>query len=582
MNEEIPSTKPQKKTLHVLSEKKPLLTLRDPKTKLATALDILEKYHASSGASKLLNGLRKTKTSQAKEIVRFAFQWVTSHFSSEARCHQELLEKTLQNALDEVKRYHPVVCSAPSKESQKLIERALSAIQKYNQLIDAAKSSGSRWDKRLLRFFINKNAPSLKRKNRIVLQTAPSSKQLRFLSSFPRMLHGEKTGEPLLKQEEDAFRMKAISLIQKHKIAFPSIEETLKAIQQSPIISQKETASVIALEQTMYPFPGEILILKGAFKRQLGSLVSSTPIPERFELSLESSQTGFPCPSQWGWSLSDEWIPPEPHHPEAISLLCELLQRKKQIIQKIKNSTIMKQRAYQLFVTKKETAEKHRKTFLTLHKQLWLALLTAAPASEISKEAVHQISPFFSWLETHPHLYLELVSTYQLLNRICFSLPFKALHQSWLEQADAELFSDNKEICLKAAKKILKKGWKNGQERLEENLESEGEKKEIKKRFLLSIIPVLTAPSQEVFLHYFSETIDFCPSPLSIFAKKLQSLAFFQQEGFFKALEKEQSGTEDSFKSMEENLFFAALHFQHNHPVFHHLVERLEKYYTRE
>ena len=106
--------------------------------------------------------------------------------------------------------------------------------------------------------------------------------------------------DPFAKYERDAFRMKAFSLLKEYA---PS--EKLLWLKEAPIRRIIDPDSKeISMMQTLRPFPGEQINLKGSFKRYSIRAGHTAPIAGSFQIDTTSHITGFPHPLQHtGWAL---------------------------------------------------------------------------------------------------------------------------------------------------------------------------------------------------------------------------------------------------------------------------------------
>lgn len=228
-------------------------------------------------------------------------------------------------------------------------------------------------------------------------------------------LHSKKIAEAVVaqshtlsKQEADAFRMKAITLLRDNGIHFPTVSDQLQTIQRSPIIA-KADPSFVSVFQSISTFPGETIELKGTFKRELKSKYS-IPVADSFKLSQQSHQTGFPHPSQHnGWALSERLIAKEP-----VPGLEALLQKKKQLAEDLSRCGPILTKAKGLLKQKRSTFESDKKRFIELHRQLALAIFNSAPVHvQTNKET---IGSFFDDLH-------DVHSPYDHLSEVYYKLP---------------------------------------------------------------------------------------------------------------------------------------------------------------
>lgn len=223
------------------------------------------------------------------------------------------------------------------------------------------------------------------------------------------ILHGQRPAPS--KQELDAFRMKVITLLKHQEVRFTSLTDQLHMIREVPIFTIEETLfskviaeSIIAMQQTLTPFPGETIELKGAFKRYPQSHCRSIPIPESFRIVTHSNQTGFPHPSQHnGWALSPLFLP----------VSHSLAEKMKEISLELQPKARLNAKAKELLKTKYGCFENQSDKFLDLHQQLSLAMVKVANLAENQF-----LNAFFANIkkQTHPYNYLSNIHQQVLSN----------------------------------------------------------------------------------------------------------------------------------------------------------------------
>lgn len=106
-------------------------------------------------------------------------------------------------------------------------------------------------------------------------------------------------------QEADAFRVKAIILLQPYKV-YNSIQEKISSLQLAPLFTHKDTErNQITLSQVLLPFPGERIELIGTFQR---NDIRTIPIANSFKLR-RIPHSGYPHPAQhMGWAFTHAFI----------------------------------------------------------------------------------------------------------------------------------------------------------------------------------------------------------------------------------------------------------------------------------
>jgi len=107
---------------------------RDPKAKLTAALDTLDTYTKENNPKPIQNA------SSIRQMIGFAQTLVSV---------DRIKPHTVIRAIEDVKRYHPIINGSISEESQKLSERALDSIHRFNQL----SKNPTKWYQKLFRFF---------------------------------------------------------------------------------------------------------------------------------------------------------------------------------------------------------------------------------------------------------------------------------------------------------------------------------------------------------------------------------------------------------------------------------------------
>lgn len=516
------------------------MTTRDPKAKLTAALNILDSY-TKENTSKPIQDI-----TSIRQVIRFAQTLTTVN---------RVNPYTVNRAIKDVKRYHPIVNGSVSEESKKLSERVLHSISSFNKL----SHTPTRWYQKLFLFFFKKKPL----KKTISLQPPSHQKKLEQVSTI--------LTQALLKQEEDAFRMKAITLIKKKGIIFPSIEEALKTIRETPIYTSTpiSASSILVLSQTLTPFPGETLILKGSFKRTPKGPLPSTPISDSFELSTKSIQTGFPYPSQHtGWALSDALIPLHPHQIEELPLLDKLFTKKETIANAFFDQKPLKKHAQALIRLKEKAVQEQPDSFINLHQQLCFSILSAAPKHLVSSTASGSIIAFYEWIAMQPSPYMESSKWWREFIYQFLTLPFETLQESWIEQKNLDLLNEDPKLSLATAKEILRDDLKN-------RMISQ-ETPEVVQNFYHSLKPILAVSAQNLFLQSVSEVIEFHPPQLSCFEKKLQSLAFTQLQDYIAELENPLP--ENPLGKIQRTLT-CEIELLNTQETYHSLVSKLEEYY---
>lgn len=540
------------------------MTTRDPKAKLQAALDILDQFtEEQTPEIKSIDIKPQDKGLGIRRIVGFAHRLIAGSLSKKG---EQSLSEGIERAIDDVKRYHPIILRSESHEHKKLSSRAIESINRYNQLLVNKEKQKKTWYEKLFFFFSRKPSSPLLEKTSIKISLDSGHCE-------PALRAAHAIQNALLKQEEDAFRMKAISLINKEGIVFPSIESALQSIRETPIYisgaMEQEKASVVTLNQTLTPFPGETVILSGSFKRSPGGLMPTTPISSSFELAVSNNHTGHPFPSQHnGWTLPDPLIPPDPHRISEIPLLEDLLSKKQAIKEALHRQKPLKKHALALIKLKKEAAENNLEDFIKLHVNLCCALVSCAPSYLIQTDTTPVILNFFEFVKRNSSPYETLCKYWREFNKRYIWHPYQTLQHSWIKQTVPDLFSDSPATALSAAKKILGTTAQNDNELLPPEVE----------RFFSCMRGIISIPCRNIFLQYFSEQIEFEPPTLNDFEKTLQSLAFTQLQDYMSEIESELPPL--PFERMKRSLTYET-ELLGQQGQYHLLVGKLENYYLK-
>ena len=326
----------------------------------------------------------------------------------------------------------------------------------------------------------------------------------------------------MTKQHAELFQMKVLALLERYGIA--SNPEARHAVKKSPIIpAMEEDPSTCTLSQTISLFPGQIVKIKGTSELDPQTQTICKLFPDTFSVSLESTQTGFPYPSQrTGWALAHQLLPECPHRPDLLGELAEFYQRKKAVVEELQPHGKLIDKAKKLLKLKREAFDQNRKEFLRLHKELAKALLNL--------ETV--VDNFFQSLESCPSPFDRLSEAYQYINEQFIARQHNQLIYAILH--DPQLKAENPSQRMQAAEKIL--------DMAHEPMEDE---------FIECMGKILGNSAKKILLQYFSEDLSYEPLPLNQFERTLQNIAFKHGEDFLNEL---QSDTLNDIDEMRDHL----------------------------
>lgn len=567
----------------------------DPKVRLHAALKTIETFtkHNSTEQASSIHFVSK-KEKKLPNIFVQAKNFIAATFSQKIR-KRSTGSKTNENddvkrALDDVKRFHPIIFQKQTEDAKILTQRIQKTLTNYNNIFQEDTQQSFKWHERLLKFSVRRNRSSLAKTHSVKLpkQNRKNNNRYSLKNNSPRMIevlsHIDKqvVPNPLFEREADAFRMKIISSMKNYSALFPSFSHMMHSIRETPIYSAVTTSesdsdickpTIITLEQTLTPFPGETLILKLSFKRDPKALTPTTPLPDSFKLITESIQTGFPHPSQNnGWALSDPLIPPYPLRPECFDNLSKLLERKETIAHAFLNKTDLLKISRSLWHQKIDSSRAHKEEFLSLHMSLSKAILSAAPRKLVPQNSLKIINLFYTWLEKKSSPLSTLSTTHCKINTLYIDEPVMSFLDSWLNQTSKDLFKDEPRKRYESAKKIILKQISIANEK-----SSSMKEEKIVLDYIDLFGSIIGISCADLFLQYFSETLESPPPQLSEFQKRLQTAALVQQERFF--IELDLDTADFSFSQLKDSLIKDISIFR-KESLPHPLCVELENYYT--
>lgn len=463
---------------------------------------------------------------------------------------QDQVRHALLKAVDIVKSYYPLIekLKDGNEDQQRLAEGALHLIERYNQVISQKKDKQPTWTGRFAEYIYKQSRlgvdEELKQQVIVLPQrvtyASDSVLQKENRLKAKKIQYTSESIQPS-QQEVDAFRVKAITMIQKYQIPTP-IQEAVSSLQEAPIevedsveegkifeknLSTQASAAIISLRQVLNPFPGEVIKLTGAFTRNPQITLLSTPIPESFRVSSRSTQTGFPHPLQHnGWALADALIPDYPLRPDQLPLFGELAKKKRELAYTLLPKGCLRARAKQFLEWKKEAYESDLSEFIHLHKTLAHSILEAS-ASDIC-ENIAIVDGFYLALEKRKDSYEYLAGVFHHLENLLITRLFDRLQYEWLEICNPDLRVQDGSLKYKNVQKILEL-------QIKESLESLRIMEDGPYLGLMGMIFGKAALS--MIMQSLSEKIRFSPPMLSDFEQKVQICALRQVMQFIHEFE---------------------------------------------
>jgi len=420
------------------------------------------------------------------------------------------LANTLLRATDDIKRFYPIVAS----QNQDFKTKVEKVILKYNTLIDQKHGPL----KRLLRWFKGFFTPT---KKKITLPPIPQKPKLEDVV----------TSHAISIKEKDAFYMKALSLLHKH---YPSFDQAKISIKNTPIHSQMLPETTI-LSQTLSPFPGMTLIVKGAFKRSKTG--APMPISHSFKIKAFPRENLFPSAKEHtGFTLSSALIPCQILRDDQIPFLQHLFEKRNEAAKTLSSKDFFK-----LQRVRQDEFKHHEEDLLKKHLTL-ICLLTG--------EKMHGDNVNLN----------DLANFYDAISLQLFQKPYHDLLMQWTHQQSPDLFNADAKMRKKAAQNTLENAQQTALKKLRDDFPS-----------LQPLAITLAQAGREIILQHLSEIIGFQAPIISSLSKKMQTLALFQLQNFIES----QTHPIPVLSLMEQDIhILSSLEIPP-------LAKRIEEYYSR-
>ncbi|MEM1282667.1 MAG: hypothetical protein AAGG81_03855 [Chlamydiota bacterium] len=455
----------------------------------------------------------------------------------------QTIESELIKALETIKNHYHLIekLKKGTKEEKKLAKLAVESIKSYNAHIDSNAPS-PKWSDKITRFLAShalvtlpqleakklhlpfSATTNLKSKRQTVdkLQDA-FSKLACSLDSTKELTSKNK----ITTQELDLFRMKAITLLRDHKLKVKR-----ETVQKAPIklLSEDLDEGSISLFQTITPFPGETIELKGKFKRNPDNAQRPIPLSDTFHLTTSSTQTGFPHPSQYhGWSLAVQLIPVCPHHLDNMIHFSAIQEKRKELANTLLPMGSHNIHGKHLLKLKKEAFEAGKVELIPLHQTLSETIVQRSLCENCPTEP---ITHFFELLMSLPYAYDYLSETHAITNEKYIKIPYIQLNEALL--LTPENFTNREDTQEFLIEKISEQ-----EEKLSHELDqAKTDFEKITLRYIKLIGKALVNGTIPIILQELSENLTFAPPLLDEFSRRLQHSAYKQLTTFLDELSK--------------------------------------------
>lgn len=451
----------------------------------------------------------------------------------------EVLNEILHSS-DIIKSYLPLIMrEGGTSEQKKFAAYAKRAIERFNQAIDKTKALPPTWQKRIVRFLYQKSGLLINRLVRIELpqkaflhvdfphQTSKASSKPIKINSATTDAAAKKISNlremmipafQVEKQTLELYHMKVIALVERHQL-LSNFEARMIVVNKPIQIELDKQEQLLTISQTLAPLPGQQIDVSVTFKKDPRTLTFSIFVSDN--LSLKSTQTGYPKPEQHhGWALSEKLIPEYLHRPNLLNLFPKLNAQKIQIAQDLLPNGPLVEKARMFLRLKRQTFNKYKLEFLDSHRKLAFAIAEAAPKAYIPNNFIVCTNQFFDALNHQSNPYDLLSNIYDHLMRILIVLPHAALERSWLN-GNLSSYDDAQQL-------LSTEMFANAMKELQE---CQGGKCEVEKfghHFQVAMQQILAPAIQQLLLQQQSEIMEYIPPKLDLFSKKLQTAVYLQ------------------------------------------------------
>lgn len=555
-----------------MKKTKPLSTSSShPLHQIETALNNVEEFINYKNEEILhLSTQGHASDSPSKKSLREKIKHLVREIVHSALNDQLQITKQLLQSVQVLKKHYQLIekkLLSGSSEEKEWAAWGLAIIHRYNDFIDSIESKPKSLSQRVTKYMYEKSGVSINEnlvKHKICIPRDPSfyfnSSQIDLeeriaLSSekITSFLQASCITEHLSKQETDIFRMKTISLSD-HSDLPDSLRNCLRNMAWNTpfhgIItsSSEEADSVISIVQTLIPFPGEVINVRGAFRRDKHSPVSSVPIQESFQLTTAVSQTGFPQPSQHtGFALSHFLIPETLLHPELVPHLLQVLESKQAIALELLPKGNINEMAKQMLKRKKEIFETHLEKHLEGHKNLSLSIVLQAPYELVEKKDSENIIQFFyDQLSTSLLPFRYLSQTNLILNQLFLVKPWLEIHNQCLEHHEG-LFHEEPKMRQQSCETLMSEKISQSDSIIQEQKKAATDEIE---RAILGYLQlmgkIIGTAGKSLMQQILSEKIGFAPPLLRQFELSLHTMVFRQLLSFHRELRNPNEISSDS------------------------------------
>lgn len=529
--------------------------LTPPTAQLLDAIEKLEAY-----INRPEDPSRRARLSETFAKLRSLFSGKETHHSKPEKSRYRLPSDQEMNAAIEIVNRSRLLIETlhrGTEEEKKLAESLNHTIAKYNTGCDLRIKK--LLEKQPLLTRLRQNGSEAPTKIAVVPKISVSrhypgekESQSSLLPDAARAVSAASILVP--RQSAELFHMKVLALLERYGIA--SNHEARTIIKNSPIrIELANDPSTCTLIQTLALFPGQTVIVKGSSSLDPKTSTIKKLFPETFSLTLESTQTGFPDPSQrCGWTVAGQLIPFSPQRIDLLLKTAPLFHKKLSAIAGLQPQGDLLKRAKSLIAARKQTFNKNSQVLLPLHKKLIESMITEGNERKDASLQLQNISKFFDTLSADTKPFDLLCEVNRLVIDFYIVEPRKRLIEGIIKGKETPLGSEDASERFIAVERLFDDLLIDNKKTVKEWLENDHMLPSEAHDYIVSVGDILSRAAKDIILQYLSEDLIYSPQKLTRFQSAVQTTAYRQLEGFLDELfdEEEKHTSEHSFTLLEK------------------------------
>jgi hypothetical protein len=564
----------------------------DIRKDLDSAIKKLEHFNESQEPNPV-----NRRTNSARTLITLAF---SEKARERERKKQAFAQRELLTAIQTIQKNYFYIqkLKKGSETEQALAESTIKVVQRYNQTIIKSGDNNSSLKTRISNFIYKhcgiEHCVELEKKmihlpvdaSVAINYKADSKAHEKINHTAIAFIQSETSAEHTLSHHEaDAFRAKAISLLQNYGIRFTSVSEEFHSIRSTPIQAVINSKELIKMTQVIKPFPGETIAFRGEFQKDSKTSTKSIPLRESFEVLSNAHQTGFPHPTQHtGSSFVDCLIPACPARLDLLTDFSKLYMLKQQTASELLPKGKLNLQAKEILKLKKQAFNENKSLLIEQHITLNNSILQASLKDQDTKSSSTIIANFFKRVDEHETPFEYLGDTEETILYLFITKPFEKLKEVFVEHLNLNLYSTELKKRYLTALEILENTQQEAIQELNTNKRELIKNNDVTLDYIIYKGSLIGKACNLIMLQNLSDTIGFIPPILESFEKKIQAVVYSQATAFYLELNKNDINKNTVLDAMSNNLaqethIFNAQFFEEIEIPVKKIVKELEIYY---